>query len=127
MGVFDAGDHLRGPSSNHILQARQFFEGAIDFQKLEVLRLVALKAHPTISKSFQHILEQRTIAPVALPQSLRHPLAFADVLLHPNEMGDLSPRAAHGGDGRLVRAEFAIFAPVDEFPLPDPAGENGFP
>jgi hypothetical protein len=38
-----------------------------------------------------------------------------------------SPRVAHGRDGRLLRAELAIFVPVDEFPLPDPASENGFP
>lgn len=57
-------------------------------------------------------------------------MGFAPIcrgLLASNEVGDLRFLVSHQGDGRLCMIEAAVFAAIDEFPLPLLAGKNGPP
>ena len=54
-------------------------------------------------------------------------LAFGDVLIDGDEIGDLAALIAHGGDRHLFCVEVAVLVAIDQFSPPDTTGGDGSP
>ncbi len=85
VGLLDARNHLRGPSSRNILQSGQPFEGLVDLQVDEIQGGAFVPYHPAGGKSFQHVVEQGVVPMFALPDCHEGLLPLGDVHVGPHQ------------------------------------------